>query len=105
MLSYTLKCHYAAIVADRIFDALKCRAFNIDDNDTLRFESYLLIDISIQCNTDDRNTPYKIIYSTMDSIVGVWIIVVPIAFSFLLKHITPSVKIILIIIQCGSGAL
>jgi hypothetical protein len=80
------------LVSESIFAALKCRAFNTDDNEIPSFESYLLIDMSIQCNIDDENSPYKNIYTTFWILFGVWIIFVPIAFFFLLKYIGPSIE-------------
>jgi hypothetical protein len=80
------------LVAERIFDALKCRAFNTDDNETPSFESYLLIDMSIQCNADNGNRSYKTIYTTFWILLGVWIIFVPIVFFLLLIYISPSIE-------------
>jgi hypothetical protein len=77
------------VVSERIFDAIKCRAFQIDD--VPNFQSHLLMDMSIICNTqEDKN--YGSILVIFWSLFTVWILLIPLAFVVLLKYIGPSVQ-------------
>jgi hypothetical protein len=80
------------LVSQRIFDAKKCRAFQIDDDAPVpAFQSHLLMDMSIICNTQKDNN-YGGILVIFWSLFTVWILLIPLAFVVLLKYIGPSVR-------------
>jgi hypothetical protein len=79
------------LVSQRIFDAIKCRAFDIDDNDPPSTISYLLLDMRIECNTG--NDPiYRNIITTFWILFSLWIVIIPLGFYVFLKYISPSIE-------------
>jgi hypothetical protein len=80
------------VVSQHIFDAIKCRAFQINDNaPSPDFQSHLLMNMSIICNTQKDNN-YGGILVIFWSLFTVWILLIPLAFVVLLKSIGPSVR-------------
>jgi hypothetical protein len=80
------------VVSQRIFDAIKCRAFQInDDTPVPAFQSHLLMDMSIICNPQ-KDSNYGSILTTFWSLFTIWIFLIPLAFVVLLKYIGPSVQ-------------
>jgi hypothetical protein len=79
------------LASQRIFDAIKCRAFQINDNEAPSFQSHLLMDMSIICNTQ-KDDNYGSILVIFWSLFTVWILLIPLAFVVLLKYIGPSVQ-------------
>ena len=82
-------------VAIGIFDAIRCRAFKLDDNLGL-FESFLLVDMSITCTLQDEanipNTGYRRIFTTFWILFVMWIILTPLAILYLLKKASQSIQ-------------
>ena len=79
------------VVSQRIFDAIKCRAFDIDDNDPPSTISYLLLDMRIKCNIE--NDPiYRNILTTFWILFSLWIVIIPLGIFVLLKYISPSIE-------------
>jgi hypothetical protein len=81
------------LVSQRIFDAIKCRAFQINDNipTSSGSQSHLLMDMSLICDSQKDNN-YGSILATFWSLFIVWIVLIPLAFVVLLKSIGPSVR-------------
>ena len=78
------------VVAQSTFDAINCRAFQINDDEPPEFRSYLLSDMGIVCdiNLDSKYRSIKIVFWVLFSI---WIIITPLAFFALLKYISTSI--------------
>eukprot|EP00592_Proboscia_alata_P023596 CAMPEP_0194424146 /NCGR_PEP_ID=MMETSP0176-20130528/23412_1 /TAXON_ID=216777 /ORGANISM="Proboscia alata, Strain PI-D3" /LENGTH=2584 /DNA_ID=CAMNT_0039233745 /DNA_START=230 /DNA_END=7984 /DNA_ORIENTATION=+ len=79
------------VVSQRIFDAIKCRAFQTNDDDPPDFQSHLLINMSIVCNSQIKYE-YASILVTFWVLFTVWILLIPLGFVVLLKYIGPSVR-------------
>jgi hypothetical protein len=80
------------VVSQRIFDAIKCRTFQInDDAPAPAFQSHLVMDMSIICNTQKDNN-YGGILVIFWSLFIVWVVLIPLAFVVLLKYIGPTVR-------------
>jgi hypothetical protein len=80
------------MVSQSIFDAIKCRAFQTNDDTPIpAFQSHLLMDMSIICDIQ-KDSKYGSILATFWSLFTIWIILIPLAFIALLKHIGPSVR-------------
>jgi hypothetical protein len=93
-IQWTIIVLYFALptVSQRVFDAIKCRAFQINDNTPApTFQSHLLMDMSIICNTQ-QDDDYGSIKITFWALFTVWIILIPLAFVVLLRSIGPSVR-------------
>ena len=78
------------IVSQSIFDAINCRAFQIDDSDPPKFHSYLLIDMGTICDAT-RDSKYKSIKVIFWLLFSVWIVITPLTFFVLLRYISPSI--------------
>jgi hypothetical protein len=80
------------VVSQSVCDAIKCRAFQINDNiPSPASQSHLLMDMSIICNTQKDNN-YRSILATFWSLFTIWILLIPLGFVLLLKYIGPSVQ-------------
>ena len=75
-------------VSIRIFDAIKCRAF--DDDDEGASVSYLLNDMEIQCNDDD--SIYGSILGIFWVLFVIWIVLTPLGFLVLLTTVHEAVR-------------
>jgi hypothetical protein len=49
------------LVSGRIFDAVKCRAFNIDNQEPPISSSYRLMDLTVECSRNEDDTYRSII--------------------------------------------
>jgi hypothetical protein len=78
------------LVSERIFDAVKCRAFNVDNQEPPGSVSYLLMDFTVQCSSNEDD--YRSILSTFWMLLSIWIVAVPISFFVLLKYVSPSIE-------------
>ena len=74
-----------------IFDAIRCRAFQLDDEIPPNFESYLLVNMEIQC--DDNNVEYNKIFSSFVILFMIWVVLTPAAFLVLLIKIRDAVQL------------
>ena len=79
------------LVSEHIFDAVKCRAFNIDNKEPPTSISYLLMDLTVQCS-DREDSTHRSILSIFWILLSLWIVVVPMAFFVLLKYVSPSIE-------------
>ena len=84
------------LVSERVFDAVKCRAFDIDNQEPPASAiSYLLMDLTVQCGSNEsgtNTTTYDTIYTFFWILLSIWVVFVPMAFFALLKYISPSLE-------------
>ncbi len=76
-------------VTKGIFDAILCRAFQLND-DPPKSESYLVTDMSIQC--DMSTTEYRNIFILFFAMFTVWIVITPMVIFLCLYRISNNIK-------------
>jgi hypothetical protein len=78
-------------ISQHIFSAVKCRAFQIDDNDPPTFVSHLRMNMSIICDST-KSEQYGSIKTIFWFFFVIWIVLTPLGFLILLKYISTSIQ-------------
>jgi hypothetical protein len=91
-IEWTLILFYFALptISQHIFSAIKCRAFQTNDN-PLDFVSYLLVDMSIECDSKKKDSAYSSILMIFWVFFANWIVLIPLGFLVLLYYISESI--------------
>ena len=90
----TIVVFYFAVptVSRNIFDAIKCKAFETNDDSNPKTDSYLVADMSIQCDDNEPDSKFRQLQRIFLVAFALWPVLTPIVFLALLMAVRRSVR-------------
>ena len=90
----TIVVFYFAVptVSRNTFDAIKCKAFETNDDSNPKTDSYLVADMSIQCDDNEPDSKFRQLQRIFWVAFALWPVLTPIVFLALLMAVRRSVR-------------